>query len=268
MSRKRLLLLLAAVVLLLATTALAAYAAISGVSISFSNPTQNNNAWIATITGTATAGNRVCYGISTTNQTPTPVNECSRTGTSFTCTITGLSSGTLYYYSLREGQGNCANAAGTAVNGSFNISPLAVELASFTATRDAARVHVTWETVSETDNAGFKVYRSATETSERALLTFIPAQTIGGTAGAFYEYTDATAIDPNAVYWLEDIDLSGKATLHGPLTPRANVPNAVSARSFTATPLTPNIPLYLAALFVAAGGLWAAVYRLGRKHVA
>lgn len=271
MSRKRLLMLLTAVVLLLAATALVAYAAITAVSITFTNPNNNNSQWVATFNVTTDgAGNGVCIRWSATNPPTGNYTLCTKnTATSFTCLAAPLAASTTYYWELNNFSGNSCNSQpvtnGTRT-GSFRISPLAVTLANFAATRHGASVRVTWETVSETDNAGFKVYRSATETSERALLAFIPAQTVGGAAGAAYEYTDATAIDPNAVYWLEDIDLSGKATLHGPLTPRVNVPNAVSARSFTATPITPNVPLYLAALFVAAGGLWATVYRLGRKR--
>ena len=39
-------------------------------------------------------------------------------------------------------------------------SPLAVDLAAFTATAGADGVTLAWETVSETDNAGFNVYRA------------------------------------------------------------------------------------------------------------
>jgi hypothetical protein len=102
------------------------------------------------------------------------------------------------------------------------------------------------------------------ETPEPAQPPVIPEPSIDESEGAFSEYTDTTAIDPNAVYWLEDLDGTGETTT---LAPALGVPNAVSARSFNATPITPNVPLYVGALVVLASGLWAAVYRLGRRRV-
>lgn len=271
MSRNRLLMLLAAVVLLLSVTALVAYAAILNVAIAYTNPTSNDSQWIATLTVTTDGtGNGVCLRYGLTNPpTGTPA-LCSKVNdTTFTCVASPLAASTTYYWQLSDFSGNSCNSqpvVNGAREGQFKINPLAVNLVRFSARRQGSNVRVTWETVSETGNAGFKVYRSATETSERAALAFIPAKTPDGGEGAAYEFTDRTAIDPNALYWLEDIGLSGKSTLHGPLTPAVATPNAISARSLNATPITPNVPLYVGALFVTSAGLWAAVYRLGRKR--
>jgi hypothetical protein len=272
MSRNRLFMLLAAVVLLLAASALVAYAAILSVSsVAFTNPDNDDNRWVATLTVTTDAtGNGVCFRYGLADPPAGALSRCAKINdTTFTCAASPLAASTTYYWQVINFSGNSCNSqpvANGTREGQFTISPLAVDLAHFSARREGSRVRVTWETVSETDNAGFKVYRSATESSERALLTFIPAQTPGATDGASYAYTDATAIDPNAVYWLEDIDLSGRATLHGPLAPELGVPNAVAARSLNAAPITPNVPLYVAVLFALASGLWAAVYGMGRKR--
>ena len=70
--------------------------------------------------------------------------------------------------------------------------PLAVTLASFDAQGQADRVVVTWETVSEIDNAGFNLYRGLQPTAAtEALLANVPSQAPGSTQGAAYSYDDA-----------------------------------------------------------------------------
>ena len=69
-------------------------------------------------------------------------------------------------------------------------TPLAVTLASFAAQQEGSAVAVTWETVSESDNAGFTLYRSPAEDGARAALAFVPPPAPGSTAGAVYSYLD------------------------------------------------------------------------------
>lgn len=100
-----------------------------------------------------------------------------------------------------------------------STSPLAVTLADFAAEGTAEGVAVTWETVSEVDNVGFRVLRSDALDGERTALAFVPSAAPGGSAGASYRYVDATA-RPGAVYWywLEAVDAAGATTLHGPVS--------------------------------------------------
>jgi len=46
----------------------------------------------------------------------------------------------------------------------------------------------------------------------------IPTNVVpGSVVGATYEYRDLTANKPQAYfYWLEDVDLNGKTSIHGP----------------------------------------------------
>ena len=69
---------------------------------------------------------------------------------------------------------------------------LAVNLASFDAAAQAGHVLVTWETVSELDNAGFNLYRTATFDPPTAanLLATLPSQGPGSTQGFSYSYQD------------------------------------------------------------------------------
>ncbi|HSN75674.1 MAG TPA: integrin alpha, partial [Anaerolineae bacterium] len=140
-------------------------------------------------------------------------------------------------------------------------SPLAVTLAGFTAEAQAGQVLVTWETVSELNNAGFNLYRGLLDDgSDRALLVSVPSQAPGSAQGYAYNYVDAT-VDPGQTYWywLEDIDLSGATTRHGPVSVTVNAPTAVTLRGLqagaatsTATPTTGALTALLALLAAAA----------------
>jgi hypothetical protein len=111
--------------------------------------------------------------------------------------------------------------------------PLSVNLDSFTAELEAGGVRLRWTTSMELDNLGFRVLRAAAG-EKRAVLTpqLIPAAgTEGG--GASYEYLDSGAPRRGVVtYYLEDVDLQGRVTLHGPLRVRLGglKPRAVAGR--------------------------------------
>ena len=94
-----------------------------------------------------------------------------------------------------------------------------VELGSFTARGFEDHVLLTWETASEIDNAGFRLWRKGGKADSYIQITrnLIPAQ--GGPAwGAVYEYADyETAPGVTCSYRLEDLDTSGLSTFHGPV---------------------------------------------------
>ena len=116
-------------------------------------------------------------------------------------------------------------------------NPLAVTLASFSAEPNVDRVTVDWETVSELDNAGFNLYRSADAAGPLTLLAYLPSQAPGSTAGAAYSYDDLD-VQPGQTYWytLEDVSLSGATTLHGPVSATVQAPTAVTLGDLQATP--------------------------------
>ncbi len=79
-----------------------------------------------------------------------------------------------------------------------------------------------WETSQEIDNLGFNLYRSNTRTGTKIRLNraLIPTQVPPGSPfGAVYDWIDAFRLRSGRryFYWLEDIDLYGNATLHGPV---------------------------------------------------
>ena len=97
--------------------------------------------------------------------------------------------------------------------------PTAVELVSFTATPRRNGIRLDWETASELDNLGFNLYRSESAEGERVQLNaaLIPTQNPGSPVGGVYTWLDQ-AVTPGVTYyyWLEDVDVTGRATLHGP----------------------------------------------------
>jgi outer membrane protein assembly factor BamB len=99
-------------------------------------------------------------------------------------------------------------------------TPTAVKLVSFSATPEVQAVNLVWQTASEIDNLGFNLYRSDTADGEYARLneTLIPSKAPGQPGGATYTWLDEN-VEPGMVYYyhLEDIDIYGERTLHGPV---------------------------------------------------
>ncbi|MBI3654167.1 MAG: hypothetical protein HY231_24315 [Acidobacteria bacterium] len=110
-------------------------------------------------------------------------------------------------------------------------APTAVDLVEFSATQDGEGVLLQWQTGFEADNLGFHLYRD-----EGGNRTPVNAQLIAGSAlttgihsvlqsGERYVWRDHTP-SKDASYWLEDIDLNGASTWHGPF---GVTPNATAA---------------------------------------
>ena len=153
--------------------------------------------------------------------------------------VTVSDAGEFSGYAWSENIGWISFSGTAADNTAYKVAtagPLAVTLASFDAQGQADRVVVSWETVSEIDNAGFTLYRGLLDDGgDQALLANVPSQSPGSTQGAAYSYVDA-AVEPGQTYWywLEDVDLAGATTLHGPVSATVQTPTAVSLAGFEA----------------------------------
>jgi hypothetical protein len=118
--------------------------------------------------------------------------------------------------------------------------PTAVSLAAFSATSREDGVLVSWETATELDNAGFNLYRSTAADGEYIKLNaaLIPPRNPGGNVGATYAWTDKE-VEPGATYFykLEDLDINGTSTFHGPVgvTADAVEPTSVEVAALDAT---------------------------------
>jgi hypothetical protein len=97
--------------------------------------------------------------------------------------------------------------------------PTAICLASFTAEASAGSVALTWETAAEIDNAGFNLYRAAAPDGPytRVNGALIAAQG-SPVSGASYSFVDKGLAPGTYTYKLEDVDLGGVTTLHGPVS--------------------------------------------------
>ena len=156
------------------------------------------------------------------------------------------------------------NAGGTACDvGAYEAQtpPLAVALADFAAQAVADHILLTWETVSEIDNSGFNLYRSASAAEPGELLAYVPSQAPGSTQGASYSFADSqVSLGETMFYWLEDIGLGGATTLHGPVSATIQAPTAVTVTAMEAQAASPggNVSAWgalLAGLIGVAGAL-------------
>jgi hypothetical protein len=98
--------------------------------------------------------------------------------------------------------------------------PTLINLSSFEAKGIWRFVILTWKTESEVNNAGFNIYRAETEAGEYVKInsSLIPAKG-STTEGVNYRYIDQTAKRGTTYYYkLEDVDMSGNATMHGPVS--------------------------------------------------
>jgi len=111
-------------------------------------------------------------------------------------------------------------------NNSLLTIPTLVELSYFRAKGLNSAVLLEWATETELDNAGFNVWRSEEKDGEYVRINpyFIPAQGEAG-LGAEYSYTDYDVRNGKIYYYkLEDIDIYGKSTFHGPVS---SIPNDI-----------------------------------------
>jgi hypothetical protein len=106
-----------------------------------------------------------------------------------------------------------------------NSNPTAVELVRFEATPSGNNIQIEWETASEIDNLGFNLYRAESAPGGTRICLnadLIPSEAPGSPTGAVYTWVDESiALDTTYYYWLEDVDIYGETTLHGPASATA-----------------------------------------------
>ncbi len=124
---------------------------------------------------------------------------------------------------------------GTALNSTAykvaTAAPLAVTLADFSAVQQGDHVLLTWETNSELNNRGFDLYRgtSAVGPDRQLNETMIPSQSPGSPGGFIYTWEDRADLVAGTTYfyWVEDVDVYGTSTMHGPVSVTLQTPTAV-----------------------------------------
>jgi len=114
------------------------------------------------------------------------------------------------------------------VEDSFKVTVLAAELAYFRTEIINNRVHFSWETYSEHDNAGFEIWRAQLTANKPIVLTQVTPQLVAAQAnavtGAEYAYVDNQPIRAAHTYYyvLADVDFDGQTTFHWDLLQRVN----------------------------------------------
>lgn len=132
----------------------------------------------------------------------------------------------------------------------IDMAPLAVDVASFTAQSDGSEVHLTWETTSEIDVAGFNVHRMnpGDDAWRQANPLILASRTPGSAQGNRYEWIDR-GLPPGGTYAyrLEEVDLGGRSTFLEPVEVTLATPTAVTIKELDGR--TMSLPLTAAALF-------------------
>jgi len=117
----------------------------------------------------------------------------------------------------------------------WGTPPTAVSIAVFGAVPQGEAVLVTWETAAELQNLGFILYRGESPAGPWVKLNaeLIPTQNPGASFGASYEWLDSEVTLGAPIYYrLEDVDLSGASTFHGPVSAMAAGTTAVKLVAF------------------------------------
>ena len=116
---------------------------------------------------------------------------------------------------------NLTNNSSTAIT--TIQSPTAVELTSFQAqSRSGGGVLLEWKTREESRNLGFHLYREDAQGRVRIDPSLIAGSALFMRGGLpqhrakTYQWIDAQG-GPQSAYWLEDVDLNGTRTMHGPI---------------------------------------------------
>jgi len=117
------------------------------------------------------------------------------------------------------------SSASFAAKGAFTIGlesedTLPVELSSFTASVSVSNFALLqWITQSETNVAGFRLYRNTLPelTGARMLNVYVPATNTSQTQT--YAYIDQEINEPGTYYyWLQNLDMDGSNAFHGPVS--------------------------------------------------
>lgn len=131
------------------------------------------------------------------------------------------------------------------------VEPAAAELSEFSASSHLDHVVIEWESLTETDNAGFNVWRSLDENGSRRQLNkeLIPAEG-DPLCGGSYSYIDWDVTElVTYYYWLEDVALDGAKTMHGPVCATAGLPeHGEGGETLTGFGLSQNCPNPFSAL--------------------
>ena len=139
----------------------------------------------------------------------------------YTFDNTALTTSWTHYASATDA-GTTAPTQSNTVSTTLTV-PTIVKLVSFAAQQNKNDVLLSWHSEYEIDNLGYNVYREQGGVRTRVNKKLIPGGALKGKNAPLsgYSYRLRDKVDSGAFvqYWLEDIDLHGVHTPHGPVTP-------------------------------------------------
>ena len=213
--------------------------------------TNNGPATATNVTVTDTLPSTVTYLSYTTTQ-----GTCSWAGGVVTCllgTMLDAGTATISILTIPGQAGVISNTANVTAdqtdpiltNNTSTISvtvlqPTKITLISFSAhfatDKDGSRRAVlTWKTGGESHNLGFNVYRDINGSKARMNPSVIAGSALMMTgalpkhSGKSYTWLDPATPVSGASYWLEDVDINGTRTMHGPVTISSSANSDVTA---------------------------------------
>jgi len=212
-----------------------------GTPLTYSLVVTNNGPASATnVTVTDTLPSTVTYLQSTTT-----LGSCSEAGGTVTCllaTMANAGTATITILTIPGQPGVISNTATVAAdqtdsNSANNsstqnttvVAPTRVTLRSLSAQyatdkNGANRVLLTWRTGGESHNLGFNVYRELNGNRVRMNSSIVAGSALmmsgalAHHAAKSYAWIDPASPVAGATYWLEDIDVNGTHTMHGPVS--------------------------------------------------
>ena len=207
--------------------------------------TNNGPASATNVTVTDTLPSAVTYLSTSTTQ-----GSCSEAGGTVTCLLgpmANAATATISILTMPNAPGIVTNTAtvsadqtdpnlanNTSTQSETITAPTRITLQSFSAhfatdKNGANRVVLTWKTGGEAHNLGFNVYREQngnrvrTNPSMIAGSALLMSGALPKHAGRSYAWIDPSAGVTGASYWLEDIDVNGTRTIHGPVSVSAGM---------------------------------------------
>ncbi len=218
-----------------------------GTLLTYSLTVTNNGPGSATnVAATDTLPSVMTYLSSTTT-----LGSCSEAGGTVTCllgTMANAATATITILAVPGQPGVVSNTAtvtadqtdptpsnNTATQSETITSPTWITLQSFSAhmgtdKNGASRVVLNWKTGGEAHNLGFNVYREVNGNRVRLNPSIIAGSALlmSGAlpkhSGKRYAWFDPSVGVAGASYWLEDIDVNGTRTMHGPVSAGSTVP--------------------------------------------
>ncbi len=143
-----------------------------------------------------------------------------------------------------------------------------VELVSFSAGISGGSLELRWETASEDENLGFNVYRATSLDGNRSKITPDMIEGAGTTIiPQTYSFLDADIAEGRLyVYWLEQVDFSGAASLYGPIS--VSIPTAMPENlQMSVAPIPSTDGGTISLVLPSDGRLSVAIYDLQGRRV-